>query len=149
MRLGHISYRHRATKYRPGTVARVRAVFLALAVVSVTGCDEAPGTVMPGDAARGAMLFRQQCEACHSVEPGLIREGPSLHGVIGARAGSVPGFHRYTGLRGSEVVWTPETLDRWLADPKGFLDGRTTTKTVRVNHPDDRADIIAFLATRR
>lgn len=149
VRLGQLSYRYRTTTYRPGTAVRVGAVLVVLAVVSLTGCEEAPGTVMPGDAARGAMLFRQQCAACHSVEPGLIREGPSLHGVIGARAGSVPGFHRYTGLRGSEVVWTPETLDRWLADPKRFLDGRTTTKTVHVNHPDDRADIIAFLATGR
>ncbi|TVR95749.1 MAG: cytochrome c family protein [Rhodospirillales bacterium] len=127
----------------------LRRALLIASVAMIAGCEPAPETTLTGNAERGAMLFRQQCEACHAVRPGLIREGPSLHGVVGATAGTMPGFYRYVGLRNADLAWTPETLDRWLADPRGFLGGRATSKTARVSDADDRADIIAFLATLR
>ena len=42
----------------------------------------------PGDAPRGAQVFNQ-CKICHSLEAGKNLVGPSLHGVIGRKAGSV------------------------------------------------------------
>lgn len=47
---------------------------------------------LTGDAANGQKIFGQ-CRTCHVVEPGVNRVGPSLHGVVGRTAGSVPGFN--------------------------------------------------------
>src|SRR5208337_342080 len=44
-----------------------------------------------GDAQRGAQVFAQ-CKICHSLEAGKNMLGPSLHGLFGRKAGSVPGF---------------------------------------------------------
>ncbi|MEN9932628.1 MAG: hypothetical protein RIS17_1201, partial [Pseudomonadota bacterium] len=47
---------------------------------------------LTGDASKGERVFAQ-CKACHVAEPGVNRVGPSLHGVIGRKAGTVPGFN--------------------------------------------------------
>jgi cytochrome c2 len=44
-----------------------------------------------GDAQRGAQVFAQ-CKICHSLEAGKNMVGPSLHGLFGRKAGSVPGY---------------------------------------------------------
>lgn len=112
----------------------------------------AAGTILPGEAAgdgdirRGETLFRHECAVCHSTVPGYHKEGPSLAAVVGRRAGTAPAFARYKGLKGADVVWTAETLDAWLADPRAFLGGRNTTMTLAVPDPEERADIIAYLA---
>ncbi len=43
-----------------------------------------------------------------------------------------------------ELIWTAESLDRFLADPRGFVPGTTMTYA-GVPKAQDRADIIAFL----
>ena len=97
------------------------------------------------DPTRGQQYFSQACAACHSLEPGRNMTGPSLSGVRGRKAGSLPSFPRYSSaLKSAGVVWSDETLDKWISDPKAFIPG---------NHmnfqgvPDDqaRADIIAVL----
>ncbi len=42
-----------------------------------------------GDPAAGEKVFHQ-CAACHSIEPGQNRVGPSLYGVVGRKSGSAP-----------------------------------------------------------
>ena len=39
-----------------------------------------------GDAQRGAQVFAQ-CKVCHSLEAGKNMLGPSLHGLLGRKAG--------------------------------------------------------------
>ena len=99
------------------------------------------------DSARGERVF-QRCFACHSVvagEDGL--PGPNLRGVIGRRAGTLPGF-RFSpalieqGARG--LVWTRATLDAYLADPAGFLPG-TEMAMPGLSVADDRRDVIDYL----
>ena len=41
---------------------------------------------------RGAIVFRDYCANCHSVEPHRNLIGPSLFGVVGRQSGHVPGF---------------------------------------------------------
>jgi cytochrome c len=80
-----------------------------------------------GDLENGARVF-QACTACHTLAPGEHRTGPSLAGVWGRKAGTAPGFSRYSpALRSAEVIWDGGTLDRWLADPKQFIPGNLMT----------------------
>jgi cytochrome c len=102
------------------------------------------------DPGRGERIF-QRCFACHSVVAGDDRlPGPSLRGVVGRRAGSLPGF-RYSpalvdaGARG--LVWTRETLDAYLADPQAFVPG-TEMGLPPLRAADDRRDVIDFLERR-
>lgn len=97
----------------------------------------------PGDAARGAQLYAQRCEGCHSVD--AHRVGPALRGVCGRRAGAAPDFAYSQALASSGLVWDERTLDRWLANPLGTVVGAAMGYQV----PDarDRADLIAYLCT--
>ena len=71
-----------------------------------------------GDAQRGAQVFIQ-CKACHSLEAGKNMIGPSLHELLGRRAGTVPGFAYSPAMKNANVVWNDDTLSRYLTDPKG------------------------------
>jgi cytochrome c2 len=77
-----------------------------------------------GDPEAGAQVFRT-CVACHTLEPGVHRTGPSLAGVFGREAGTAEGFHRYSdALRSTDLVWREDTLNGFIADPQAFLPGK-------------------------
>src|SRR5690242_8075222 len=70
-----------------------------------------------GDASRGANAF-QACASCHSVKPGEQLTGPSLADVWHHKAGTVPGFARYSeAMKKANVLWDENTLDRWITNP--------------------------------
>ena len=117
----------------------------AVVLFAVTGVALPAPPAAAGDSKRGAALFRKHCEVCHSLAPEYHKEGPSLYRIYGRTAGTVPFFNRYKGLKGLDVVWTKETLDPWLADPRAFLGGRDTRMTLKLAGAEARADIIAFL----
>ncbi len=96
------------------------------------------------DVARGELLGFA-CAACHHfrAEQGTLI-GPNLHGVFGRSAGTVPGFAYSPALRESGLVWTPRSLEAWLADPAGFVAG-TTMAFTGYRRAEDRRDLIAFL----
>lgn len=97
-----------------------------------------------GDVERGAQVFRS-CAACHSLEPAEHRTGPSLAGIFGRDAGTIPGFTRYSSaLEAADVTWTEETLDAWLADPQAMIPGNRMTFP-GIGDDQARADLIAYL----
>ncbi len=97
-----------------------------------------------GDAAAGAELFKKKCKACHSTEVGKNKNGPSLAGIIGRKAASTD-FAKYTGLKGSEVVWDDDNLDKFLTNPKKFVGAKSMV--IKVKKEDERDNIIAYLKT--
>jgi cytochrome c len=103
-----------------------------------------PSASAAGDPAEGAKAFRV-CAACHSLRPDVNMTGPSLAGIWGRKAGSLSSFSRYSpALRQSGQVWDEQTLDRWLADPAGFIpDNRMTIQGIA--DAKARADLIALL----
>lgn len=122
---------------------------LAAAFVAVlaAGCLAASGVRAaappPGDARRGAALYESRCSACHSIDANRI--GPAHRGVFGRRAGQAPGFAYTAALKGSGLIWTAANLDRWLAAPTSLVKG--TAMGFRLASPQDRADVIAYLAS--
>src|SRR5690242_21766582 len=81
---------------------------------------------MAADPAAGERIFRSQCAACHSVEPGQNRTGPSLAGVVGRRSGQVEGFPYSAAARKADVTWDQATLERFLANPRDVIPGLIT-----------------------
>ena len=100
-------------------------------------------TAFAADATRGEEIYNSRCIACHS--PDANRVGPKHRGVVGRTAGSVPGFNYSKALKSSGVVWSEETLDKWLTDPQSFIPGQRMN--FNVAGAADRADLIAYLRT--
>lgn len=115
----------------------------ALAVVA----GAAPGRLLAGgDPEKGAQLFRQ-CAACHSLEPGRHLTGPSLAGLWGRKAGTLPGFGRYSeALKKADITWDAQALDAWLKDPKALIPGNQMTFP-GIKNAEAREHLIAYLKT--
>ena len=95
------------------------------------------------DAKAGAALFAERCSTCHALDHGVV--GPALGTVVGREAGSLPGYPYSAALHGAHLVWTPELLDRWLANPQALIPG--AQMPMRVDAEPDRRDLIAYLAS--
>lgn len=67
------------------------------------------------------------CGFCHTFKPGdRTKAGPNLNAIFGEPAASVPGFSYSPALAAKQeagLVWTDETLDRFLKDPDAFVPG--------------------------
>jgi cytochrome c len=99
-----------------------------------------------GDAAAGEKVFAK-CKACHEVEKGVNKVGPTLKGVVGRKAASVEGYKYSEAMlaKGAEgVVWDEATLTAYLPDPKGFVP-KTKMAFAGLKKPEDVANIIAYL----
>lgn len=98
------------------------------------------------DANAGRTVFIQRCAICHSDDKGENKIGPSLYGVVGRKAGSVPGYHYSAANEKSDLVWSPEELDKYLTNPRHVVPG-TKMSFPGLPDPATRANVIAFLAT--
>lgn len=104
-----------------------------------------------GNAEHGKTVFNQ-CKICHAVGPNAkAGVGPEQNGVVGATAGARAGYNyspamKEAGAKG--LVWTPENLDKFIVNPKAVVPG---TKMVfpGLKSEQDRADVIAYLATQK
>ena len=117
------------------------AITLALTAGAAPGHAE-------GDAATGKDTFTSRCWACHTVEEGgPDKVGPNLFGVFGAKAGKRAfSFERRhsAAMKQSGVVWSEETLDRFLENPGKFIPG-TKMPFVGFRKKTDRENVIAYL----
>jgi cytochrome c len=98
------------------------------------------------DPAAGEKIFKAQCGICHAVVAGQNRIGPTLFGVVGRPAGSVPGFNYTADHKKLGVTWDPATLDKYLTNPRAMVPD---TSMVYAGLKDDakRADLVAHLET--
>src|SRR5262249_33507938 len=97
------------------------------------------------DVSAGQEIYQTQCSPCHSNQPGVNGIGPSLAGVAGRKAGSLPGFHFTPALQGSGLTWTAATFIQFLTDRRKLVRGRAMT--VMLPDATGRANLFAYLAT--
>lgn len=115
------------------------------------GVSVASGQNMPsGNAEHGLQFFQASCFVCHSTSLGpgntlVIKQGPTLLGVMGRKAGSSPHFNYTQALKDYGSVWNPATLDHFLTDPMKAVPG--TAMPIPIPDARIRADLIAYLAT--
>lgn len=97
----------------------------------------------PPSLERGAELWGK-CKVCHTLEAqGRNLVGPRLHGVFGRKAGSVPDYRYSEAMKTSNVVWTEQTMDAYLAATQEFMPGNKMYGGLAI--AQDRADLIAWL----
>jgi cytochrome c len=117
----------------------MRTFALVAALAFVAGAARADG-----DPARGEKRF-EECATCHTLQQGVNNVGPSLHGLLGRKAGEIADFRYSPAMKRSGITWTPQTLDTFIADPQKEVPGN---RMPFAGMPDaaDRADLIAYLA---
>jgi cytochrome c len=120
-------------------IAAPRATAALLTTLLLAGAAHADG-----DPARGEARFGD-CAACHKLEAGANNVGPSLHGIFARRAGELPDFRYSPALKRSGIVWTPETLGAFLANPQALVPGNRMPYA-GMTDAGSRADLIAYLS---
>lgn len=121
-----------------------RFVFPALAASIISIAAALPTTAQAAD---GEAVFRK-CKACHTLEAGKHRVGPSLAGVVGRQAGTAEGFTRYKGLEGADWTWTEEEIAKYLKDPSAYTKektGQRSAMTFKLTKDDEIAAVIEYL----
>ncbi|OYX42355.1 MAG: cytochrome C [Rhodobacterales bacterium 32-67-9] len=119
---------------------------LCLALIPALGIKALSATEI-GNAENGSAVWAD-CSGCHEIGPGAENAtGPKLNGVFGRRAASLPDFNYSKSLTRAGrdgVVWTLETLDAYIANPRTFASG-TRMSYPGLGDADKRADLLAFL----
>lgn len=113
-------------------------IFMALIVHSTSA--------LAADASKGKSVFNS-CKACHSLKAGKKKIGPSLHGIVGRKAGTSKGFNYSSAMKNAGkngLVWTEETLNKFLKSPRKFVPGNRMPFP-GLGNKAKRADLIAYL----
>ena len=121
-------------------MTRSLCVSLALAFAVAMGASVAHAD---GDAANGEKIFAK-CKACHTVEAGKNKVGPSLAGVVGRKAGTAEGYNYSDAMKNSGLTWDEATLNTYLTGPKKLVPG-TKMAFPGLPNEQDRLDVIAYL----
>ena len=103
-----------------------------------------PEPYRSADLAKGEALFAM-CRSCQTyVKGGGNMTGPNLWGTVGAKAAHMAGFNYSDGLKASGLTWDLATLDKWIENPRGLVEG-TKMSYVGMKSPEDRVALIAWL----
>ncbi len=129
-------------------VAQAYVIEVADAEAPAEGAEAGPDfatLLASADAAAGEAVFRK-CGSCHKLD-GTDGVGPHLNGVVGRAKGAAEGFAYSEALLAlTAESWTPENLNGFLEDPKGYMPG---TKMAFAGLPkaEERANVVAYLAS--
>ncbi len=120
--------------------------FLIAASFALSGLETA--AAQPA-ADPGLAAFQRRCGTCHYTDKTRGEPlGGNLAGFYGRKAGgnTLYGPQYSAALLRSGLVWDSPTLDKWLTAPALLAPG-TRMSAVRVESPEERKAIIAYLET--
>ncbi len=107
-----------------------------------------PATAATAQAVDGQKVFMQSCAMCHypvDKPDDQPRMGPSLKNVFGRKAGTLPGFTRFSpAMKKYGKAWNDQTLDAFLIAPRTEVPG-TMMGFAGIPDAAKRKALIAFL----
>ena len=131
-----------------GTIQNHADIWPIATATSVDESDAAPRSFLrdPATMTNGERQFARKCSICHTLTAdGGRRAGPSLLGIFGRRAGTLPGYTYSDALTDIDLVWSDETLDKLFdIGPDHYTPG-SKMPMQRIVRDEDRADLIAYL----
>ena len=123
-------------------IVESRTGILALAIA--VALSAAPAAAQD----EGEALFNNACRTCHTLEAGDNRLGPTLHGVVGRQAGTLPDYNFSQTLKRSGIVWDEANLDRFVENPDALIPGNNMKPYTGMTSAEDRAAVIAYLTAQ-
>ncbi|MFZ1426003.1 MAG: c-type cytochrome [Geminicoccaceae bacterium] len=127
-------------------IQTLRVCLLVLGVATPALAADPTKSLDQARVAAGEMMFRQNCMACHSADPSKNAFGPTLAGVIGRPAGTLPRFAYSHALTQSGIIWTEESLRQWLSDNEKLVSG-TRMKHVSITDSAAQDFLIAYIGS--
>ena len=129
----------------PRYEVRHHPIKLALVLASLSAA-----TAEAADIAKGQAAYVRQCAICHTIDKGGDnRLGPNLFGIVGKRAGTVPGFKYTNAFRTTATFeWNEGLLGPWIALPSVVVPG-TAMGTFPGVSDRDKDDIVAYVAAQK
>jgi len=103
------------------------------------------GMIVEARAVDPQMAFNNSCRTCHSMKEGDNRLGPSLAGVIGRKAGTLPGYAYSPSMQNSGITWDEASLDKFIANPDEVVGGNKMKPFTGIADAGQRKEIVAFL----
>jgi len=122
-----------------------KSIAMTVAALLMAGTMSVAQISAGGEQRTAEVAFNNACRTCHTMKEGDNRLGPSLHGVIGRRSGSLPGYGYSESMKTAGIVWDDTTLNRFLADPEAVVPGNKMKPYGGVGDAEARAMIIAHL----
>ncbi len=126
---------------------RLAARLSLTALVLLAGASSASAG---GDAVNGEKIFKK-CMACHTVTEKKNKVGPYLVGIVDRPVATAEGFAYSDAMKAfaaTTKVWDEATLDTYLENPKAKVPS-TKMAFAGLKKPEERADIIAYLLTKK
>jgi cytochrome c len=119
---------------------------VAMALLLSAGLSKA---AFAADTASGEQLFNNNCRTCHSWKEGDNRLGPTLHGIVGRKSGSIEGYGNYSqSMKQANVTWDEATLDKFIAHPDSVVQNNNMKPFSGVGDQATRQKIIEFLKSK-
>jgi len=103
----------------------------------------AENTMASDDLAQGKVIY-EICAACHSLNAGENKIGPSLHGVFGSKSGAVEGFEYSIFMKMKNIIWDEEAMDQYIKNPTVFVPGARML-TGGIAEAEKRRKLIQYL----
>lgn len=119
----------------------MKKVLICAALAAISSLSIADEAAM---AAAGKQVFGNNCHACHSEDSSKNTFGPSLSGVYGRKAGTLPRFAYSDALKDSGIVWSEGTLRQWIKGNDEYVPG-TRMRHVAITDKAEQDYLIAFL----
>jgi cytochrome c len=98
------------------------------------------------DMSEGELQFQRKCSVCHTLEAdGKNRAGPTLYGLFGRKAGSLPGYPYSEGMKKVDIVWNEETIAALFDHGPAVYTPGSKMPLQRMTDKQERDALIAFL----
>jgi cytochrome c len=118
------------------------------AAALVLGWASVSPVAQAGDASAGADVYKSECAECHAIKEGRNKKGPSLFGIVGRKAASVPDYTYSDAMRAkTDWVWTADKLHNYLSQPSKQAIPDTKMRYDGLTDAKQLDDLIAYLST--
>ena len=107
----------------------------------------APALAAQEENDEGKVAFNNACRTCHSFKAGDNRLGPTMHGVVGRKAGTAEGFAFSPAMKNSGITWDEANLDKFIANPEAVVSGNGMKPFGGIADAGERTKIVNYLKT--
>jgi len=107
----------------------------------------APAMAKEEASEEGKVAFNNACRTCHSFKPDDNRLGPTLHGIVGRKSGSIDGFQFSSAMQSAGITWDESNLDEFIANPEQVVHGNAMKPYGGIADASERSKIVDYLKT--